>query len=203
MSASLRVVLFDVGGVLVEPSGVATVLEWMSHRITAEELWRLWLTSDNVRAFETGKISPEAFAARVVDDLGLSVTAQTFLAELPKWSTTPFPGAAELVARVPSRYVRATLCNTNPIHWACLQNTPLAGAFPHHFASHLTGKIKPDADAFLHVIATLACRPGEVLFLDDNEMNVVAARGVGMQAARTRGIAEAEQALRQFGVLAS
>jgi len=66
---SLRVVLFDIGGVLVEPSGVNTMLAWMGNRISAEELWRLWLTSPVVRAFETGKMTPDAFADRVIADL--------------------------------------------------------------------------------------------------------------------------------------
>jgi hypothetical protein len=58
----IRVVLFDVGGVLVEPSGVATMLAWMRNSVSAEQLWRMWLTSFSVRAFETGRLSPEAFA---------------------------------------------------------------------------------------------------------------------------------------------
>jgi HAD superfamily hydrolase (TIGR01509 family) len=37
----------------------------------------------------------------------------------------------------------------------------------HHFASHLTGKIKPDEEAFQHVLATLGCDDPETLFLDD------------------------------------
>jgi FMN phosphatase YigB (HAD superfamily) len=201
-SPRLRVILFDVGGVLVEPSGVATMLSWMNHRVSAEELWKLWLTSPTVRAFETGKTSAEDFADCVIADFALPVTRSVFLAELPKWSTTPFPGALHLVARLPSRYIRATLCNTNPVHWACLMNNAaLAGAFAHHFASHLTGKIKPDADAFLHVTRTLGCPPDEVLFLDDNEMNVAGAIATGMKAIRVKGPAEAERALVSFGVL--
>jgi len=35
------------------------------------------------------------------------------------------------------------------------------------FISHLTGKIKPDADAFEHVVDSLGFMPA-VLFLDDN-----------------------------------
>jgi len=198
---SLRVVLFDIGGVLVEPSGVNTMLAWMGNRISAEELWRLWLTSPVVRAFETGKMTPDAFADRVIADFDLPVPRDEFLRQMALWSITLFPGALELVERVPARYVRATLCNTNPIHWPYLMNNErLAHAFTHHFASHLTGKIKPDEDAFHHVVDTLACTPQEVLFLDDNDLNVAGARAAGMNAVRVQGIAEAERALQSFGV---
>jgi putative hydrolase of the HAD superfamily len=77
----------------------------------------------------------------------------------------------------------------------------LGAAFDHHFVSHLTGRIKPDADAFEHVVDTLACKPGDVLFLDDNSMNVDAARRFGMQAIRVRGAAEAYRAIENLGII--
>jgi len=51
------------------------------------------------------------------------------------------------------------------------------------------------------VTNALQCEPQEVIFLDDNDMNVVAARSFGMQAIRVRGIAEAKRALVASGVL--
>jgi len=200
----IRVVLFDIGGVLVEPSGVATMLAWMRNSVSPEQLWRMWLTSSCVRAFETGRLSPEEFADQVIAEFGLPVPREVFLIEMTHWSVRLFPGAVELIEQIPPQYVRATLCNTNVVHWKYLMgNKGLTRAFPHHFASHLIGKIKPDAKAFQHVTDALQCDPHEVLFLDDNDMNVVAARTVGMQAVRVRGIAEAKRALVASGVLES
>jgi phosphoglycolate phosphatase-like HAD superfamily hydrolase len=39
----IRVVVFDVGGVLVELSGLAMLLSWLGHRVTAEQVRTLWL----------------------------------------------------------------------------------------------------------------------------------------------------------------
>src|ERR1700722_2974295 len=58
----IQVLLFDVGGVLVELSGVETMLEWLGRRVTADELWRMWLQSVPVRQFETGRIDAGAVA---------------------------------------------------------------------------------------------------------------------------------------------
>ena len=202
LSSTIRVVLFDIGGVLVEPSGVATMLAWMRNSVSQEQLWRMWLTSSCVRAFETGRLSPEGFADQVIAEFGLPVSREGFLDEMTLWSVRLFPGAIELVQQIPAQYVRATLCNTNEIHWQYLmRNEGLARAFPHHFASHLIGKIKPDAEAFQHVTNALQCDPHEVIFLDDNDMNVVAARSVGMQAVQVKGITEAKCALVASGVL--
>lgn len=199
---AIRVVLFDIGGVLVEPSGVATMLTWMDHRVSADELWKMWLTSPNVRRFETGRLPADEFAERVITEFQLPIACSKFLHEMTRWSVTLFPGAVELIERIPPHYIRATLCNSNPIHWGGLmQNTRLISAFGHHFASHLIGKIKPDAEAFQHVSEALACEPQGVLFLDDNALNVTAANAVGMKALRVQGVLEAERALVDSSIL--
>jgi putative hydrolase of the HAD superfamily len=77
----------------------------------------------------------------------------------------------------------------------------LEKAFDHHFASHLTGKIKPDEEAFRHVTWALGCATDEVLFLDDNQMNVDAAKKCGMQAYRVKGVDAAEAVLLKCGVI--
>lgn len=202
MPTPIRVVLFDIGGVLVETSGVATMLAWMGHRVSADELWKMWLTSPNVRAFETGRLSAEDFSERVIAEFQLPVSCSEFLRQMKNWSVAPFPGAVDLLQRIPPVYLRATLCNSNPVHWECLlQNKGLINAFSYHFASHLVGKIKPDEEAFRHVAEALACDPEEVLFLDDNELNVAGAKSIGMKAVRVKGISEAEHVLVDFGVI--
>lgn len=201
-SDGIRIVLFDVGGVLVELGGVPTVLSWMRNPIAPEELFRMWLTSPAVRAFETGRIDPDSFADELIVEMSLRVKRDQLLKELAGWPTGTFPGALELLERIPRQYIRATLSNTNSLHWPLvLGPMKLEKAFDHHFASHLTGKIKPDAEAFQHVLETLQCRADEVLFLDDNRLNVDAAAGVGMHVALAKGVPAAEHALIDFGVL--
>jgi putative hydrolase of the HAD superfamily len=117
MSNPIRVVLFDLGGVLIELTGVPTLLAWRGNRLTPEELWRMWLSSPIVRAFEAGKVSPDTFADQLIADLRLPVTRQEFLAAFRAWPRGVFPGAVDLVRRISPPYVRATVCNTNVLHW--------------------------------------------------------------------------------------
>lgn len=202
--SAIRVVLFDVGGVLVELTGLTVLLSWLGRRMTAEEVRTLWLTSPTVRLFETGKMQPSGFAEQMITELRLPVGSDEFLTELYAKSQRIIPGAVELVRRVPSDYVRATLCNTNALQWSNLAAQPdLIGAFDHHFASHLTGKIKPDEEAFQHVLSMLGCEGPETLFLDDSHLNVAAAKAVGMIAFQVRGPEEAEHALRDARVLSA
>jgi putative hydrolase of the HAD superfamily len=198
------VLLFDVGGVLVELSGVETMLGWLGGNITTDELWRMWLQSKSVRDFETGRVAADEFAASMIEEFRLPVGRQQFLTSFTGWPTGLFPGTLEMLARIPSAYRRALLSNSNVLHWTrMVDDLQLGAVFDHHFASHLTGRIKPDADAFEHVVTTLSCRPEQVLFLDDNTLNIDAANRFGMQAVRVRGIDETARVLIDRGVIDS
>lgn len=198
----IRVVLFDLGGVLVELSGVPIMLQWMGERTSPENLLNIWLRSPVVRAFETGQITAREFGDELITEMVLPVARDRLLEEFARWPRRLFPEALELVARIPRQYLRATLSNTNALHWPRLMTEMgLAKVFDHHFASYLTGKIKPDEEAFLHVTEKLGCRTQEVLFLDDSPLNVEAATRVGMEAIQVKGTAAAEHALVEFGIV--
>src|SRR5512132_1938643 len=81
----IRVVLFDLGGVFIDLSGVPTMIGWLSNRVSPEELWRMWLTSPAVRAFETGRTTPEAFADELIAEMKLPVTKEQFLEAFTCW----------------------------------------------------------------------------------------------------------------------
>jgi putative hydrolase of the HAD superfamily len=198
----IRVVLFDVGGVLVQLSGVATVMSWVADRWAPPEVWRRWLESPAVRAFETGRTDADTFAAELVAELELGVEPALFLESFAGWPTGLYPGVRELVGRIPGHFTRALLSNSNALHWPrVIDEFGLGALFEHQFVSHLTGRIKPDRDAFEHVVSALGCEPGCVFFLDDNLVNVEAALATGMQASLARGIEGAEEALRKAGIV--
>jgi len=203
MSEGLSAVVFDLGGVLVEFRGAAKLREWRPE-LGDEEAWRLWLLSPAVRAFETGRIESEEFAARLTADLGLTISPEDFLVEFAAWAVGPFAGAADLVRRIPSHITRATLSNTSHVHWRRFEKeVGLYRLFHHHFPSHLTGKIKPDSEAFEHAASALGCEPASILFLDDLPMNVHAAREAGLKAECVRGPGEAEAILLELGIIPS
>lgn len=200
----IEVILFDVGGVLLEVHGIAVLLEWLEHRSTPEEIWRMWFDSPSARAFESGRVGAEEFAAGILAELELEMPVSAFLDSFITWPSRLYPGATELIARIPSRFRRAVLSNTNALHWPrVMDELGLGASFEQCFASHLMGKIKPDRDAFEHAIEALACEPGRILFLDDNLVNVEAAQSCGMRAVRVCGIEETQRALETLRVLES
>ncbi|MHB1447385.1 MAG: HAD-IA family hydrolase [Acidimicrobiales bacterium] len=94
--------------------------------------------------------------------------------------------------------------NTNSLHWdGVARIKDLMSLFDTTFLSFQMGMLKPDREAFEHVAKTLGLHPGGVLFLDDNQMNVDAARAVGFSATRVVGVDQARQALIDAAVIDS
>ena len=58
----------------------------------------------------------------------------------------------------------------------------VADFFDHIFLSYEMGLEKPSPAIFQRVVQTLGCRPEEVLFFDDSEVNCAAARAEGLQS---------------------
>ena len=199
---SPEVVVFDLGGVLAEFGGVER-MGTLAGLDDPDELWRRWLTCEWVRRFERGTCSPEEFAEGVVGDWELPVTAEAFLTEFSPWLVGPLPGAEDLVSQTRASGVAvAVLSNTNKVHWdAGAGRWPLVSMFDRTFLSFEVGMVKPDREIFDRVVADLGVAADQVLFLDDNRINVDAARVAGLQAERVVGVSEARHALTAAGVL--
>ena len=198
---AIEVVLFDLGGVLVELNGVASLRE-LAGIESEDELWRRWLECQWVRSYERGECSPDEFAHGVVNDWQLTATPTAFLESFAAWPVGLYPGAEDLVRRVREHVPVGCLSNTNSGHWDEHFGTwPIKDAFDYRFLSFELGLLKPDRDLFDRVAQLVPAPPARVLFLDDNLLNVEGAIDAGFAAARVRGVAEAEQALVTAGVL--
>jgi putative hydrolase of the HAD superfamily len=195
-------VLFDLGGVLIDPGGVGP-LRSLCGIGSDEELWARWLGCPWVQRFEAGRCSPEEFAAGFVDDWELELTPASFLEEFGGWPGVEYSGAADLVARVRKEVPVGFLSNANAYQWETrFGRLPLTEGFDYRFLSFELGMVKPDPEIFQVVAARLPVPAGRVLFLDDNAVNVEAAVAGGFGGRRVQGPDEARAALEEAGVLA-
>jgi len=197
-------ILFDLGGVMIELAGVERMLEWSPSLGTTDELWRRWLGSPAVRAYETGRTNREAFADAIVAEFALPVDAETFLGEFAWWPRSLHPDAGPLLAALASRYRLASLSNTNELHWhRFARDWDLPAMFHHNFPSFMVGRLKPDADYFEHVLDALGIAADRALFVDDNRINVEAARAVGLHARQVPRFEALAPTLAELGIRAS
>jgi len=198
---AIDAILFDLGGVLIELAGVERMLAWSPSLGTTEELWRRWLGSPAVRSYETGRSDRDVFARAIVGEFALPVGPDAFLAEFEHWPRALHPGARDLLASLGGRYLTASLSNTNELHWSRFERDwNLPAMFHRNYPSYAIGKLKPDADYFEHVLDDLGVGRERALFVDDNRINVEAARAVGLHARQVRNYGELAPALVDAGI---
>jgi len=197
----IDIVLFDLGGVLVEMIGVPTMLSWTSNKYDEDKLWEVWLKSPAVRSFETGCSTAEQFADEIIMEMDLPVERTEFVNAFSQWPGGLYPDVSDLIQKLRKHFTLACFSNSNELHWPKLMmEMGLDDMFDFHFASHLMGKLKPDQDSFEYVLQRLGCKASSVLFLDDNEINVRTARKVGMEAHRVRGPFEIKQIFKKANI---
>jgi putative hydrolase of the HAD superfamily len=195
------VVLFDLGGVLVELGGVAMFGGWIGEQ-REEEIWRRWLACPWVRRYERGQCTTQEFGDGMVESWSLSLSPDEFLDHFRRWPRGLFPGARELLCDLEGAATRACFSNTNALHWNDqFRAFELDRLLEHTFLSFELGLVKPDREAFEHVVESLGVGPERVLFLDDNQLNVEGARAAGIDAVRVVGVEAARAELVRRGLL--
>jgi putative hydrolase of the HAD superfamily len=192
-----KVILFDLGGVLVGSAGRVAVRALLPSMGEQQVLER-WLRSRAVNLFERGQMSSGTFATEFIKEWDFRLTESEFLESFAAWATGLVDGAEALVRSLRRQHVVACLSNTNAIHWARMPE--LRELFDYCFASHLTGFMKPDREAYEHALRELQVAPNSVYFFDDLLQNVVAARTLGINAFCVRGFEDVLPVLRAQGL---
>lgn len=198
---TISTILFDLGGVLLELDGPPIKRHWISETLTHEQNWLTWMSSPTVKAFETGMIDGDEFVARVVPELGLAIDTDTFRQAFIEWPKALFPGVPTLLTALKARYRLAFYSNTNALHLPrLLHELALASYFHHTYASYQIGYFKPDVAGFDFVAKDMAVAAAEILFLDDNQINVDGARRAGLHAQKTVGLEQVKAVLRDYAI---
>jgi HAD superfamily hydrolase (TIGR01509 family) len=68
--------------------------------------------------------------------------------------------------------------------WGWLSSYPLLKIFKHTFYSYDLGKLKREPETFSEVLDAISLPPRSCLFVDDNPVNVAAAKSVNISSIR-------------------
>ncbi len=202
MQNRIEVLLFDVGGILIELGGIE-LWKKLTGQTDDAEMWRRWLDCQVVKDFESGRSTSDDFARDMVNKYDLQISTDHFIDSFGQWPIGFFDGAEALIADVDPAFRTGCFSNTNEIHWSKPCNQGVHDLFDLHFLSYEMGYVKPDAASFQHVIETLGCAPESIFFVDDNVINVDAARACGFDAHVARGPEQTRQVLGDHGLLRS
>lgn len=201
-SQQTPVLVFDLGGVLVDWNGIDPLMALSQGRLSREQARQFWLHTTEVALLDTGRATPREFAALMEQRLQLGIGTEAMLQALDDWLQGPFAGVGELLQQLGQHYRLAVLSNNNALHWEKIEREfDLLQHFEACFASHQIGLRKPDAAAYHYVQAALQVEAGHIMFFDDNIECVQAARQAGWQAFHTVGLPAVQQALQAAGLL--
>ena len=176
--------IFDMGNVVCTS---VDILPGLSKRlgISIEVLRRE--CADDFFGLTTGAITTEAFW-RIFEERFEVTAAEDYLATL--FTPRLEPSMAALLQLLKRQGCRC-VCGTNTIesHFRIHQERGDYQLFDEIYASHRMGAAKPDPRFFQLILAAEGRgeRPESVLFIDDLEENVAAARNLGLGAHRFTG----------------
>ncbi len=193
----VTMVCFDWGGVVVR-----ICRSWQEGCARAGLPVRADTASDEVKArrraiaeaFQVGAMTPAEFYARLSQATGGAYSPAEVQRIHHAWLIEEYAGIGEVVDSL----VRldgvdtGLLSNTNEEHWRRHQRELCAGleCFPtvsrlrHRHASHLLKLAKPGLDIYHAFVARTGHPAGGILFFDDLEENIIAARAAGWNAER-------------------
>ena len=143
-------------------------------------------------AYDRGALSAQTYWETVARDLEKPIDARTLRAlidaDTAVW-TQPNVEMMEWAARLNRAGIKTGILSNigDAMELGVLGRFPALAEFSHHTFSHRLGIAKPDAAIYRHAVEGLGVPAEEILFVDDREENIVAARAAGMVAVQYLG----------------
>lgn len=191
-----KLIVFDLGGVLIRicrswseacaAAGLPVRGESASKEVAAK---RRELSNRH----GLGLVECDEFFQRLAETMDGLYTPQEVRAVHHAWLLGEYPGVGELIRDIRAAGVlTGVLSNTNHTHWNRIMlasgngsaEHPSARHVDHPHASHLMRLLKPSPEIYAEFERRTGFegRGGEILFFDDLEDNIAAARAHGWQA---------------------
>ena len=202
-------VCFDLGGVFIrlQPDLASACRDaGVEHRGGWEHLASDAPRLDLIERYQVGEIDCQTYYGAMSDLSAGRYSPEEIEAIHRVWVIEPYAGLDALLDEIESAgLATACLSNTSHSHWGPLLQIPAIAALGTQHASHLLGLHKPDA-AIYQAFENAVGIPGEdIVFFDDLEDNITAARAVGWDAVKIDHASETapqiRAALEQRGVL--
>ncbi len=196
---SPSLLLFDLGGVLIESSVFENLSDLLPDSPYLTAIKDQWLFSPSVIRFERGEMSSCEFAESFIAEWGLQITPQVFIKEFTSWPRELFPGARETIHLLRKNYRVGCLSNSNSLHWERFRG--LEDDFDCTLLSHMLGVTKPDPEIFRFALRECDVDPAKIYFFDDCLTNVEAAQSFGITAFHVDGFEALQDVLICQGLL--
>ncbi len=185
---TIRLVCFDLGGVIIR-----ICRSWLEACLRAELPVREGIEELLQREIETrrelnvlhqtGRLDTPEYFQRVSATLDGLYSPDDIRAIHYAWLVGEYEGLSDVIDAIHDAGLEtAALSNINPEHWQRMQEYPSVMRLQHRFGSHEIGFHKPDPKIYRALENNVNIRGSEILFFDDLEDNIAAARACGWSA---------------------
>lgn len=204
MASSVKALLFDLGGVLINIDVARTLRAWSKYSaLSLAEISAAFQQDLAYQQHETGEIA----ATEYFDHLRACLKLEASDAKIAEgWNALLLDEIGETVRAIQTARNQLQLpcyvfTNTNPTHQAVWQvrYAPMFRAFERVFVSSEIGLRKPHRAAFDYVVREMGVAANAVLFFDDLLDNVAGAVDAGLRAVQVRTPADVRLALQSLG----
>lgn len=188
--SNYKAILLDFGNVIININPELTIEAFAEISGKSVDRIRQKITDSQLfRRYESGMFEDDEFREIVRQTIGYPFSDQ----EVDKaWNSLllDVPNKrVELLLELKGRYPLYLLSNTNNIHikasnkiFQARHGIPnLEILFNKLFLSYEMGLWKPDEEIYLKVLDDIGFAAGDVLFIDDNELNIRSAKEIGFQ----------------------
>jgi putative hydrolase of the HAD superfamily len=200
----IRAVLFDYGMVLSGPPDPAARIDMERILGVDEQTFQAayWKHRD---AYDRGTLSGLTYWEHVARDCHKPLNAvgieMLIEADNALWTQPNHPMIAWAESLQRAGVKTGLLSNIGDAMEAGIRaRFPWLDEFAHHTFSHQLGIAKPDPEIYRHATEGLNVPPGEILFIDDKQENIAAARSVGMFAVQYSSHEVFLQAMQRIGL---
>lgn len=202
-------VIFDFGGVVFRWRPAVLLAQCLpAHTGTPDALERMVSGffqnyGGDWGEFDRGTLEPQELAARIARRLGLSVEEAVAVIDAVPAELQAMEPSVALMRRIKDAGHRLFYLSNMPLPYAAhLESShSFFDWFDGGVFSSRVHLIKPDPAIFRHALEVFGSTPQEAVFLDDHRVNVETARGLGIRTVHFADAAQAETALKDFGVL--
>ena len=198
MTNSVRALLFDLGGVILEIDFSRVFAIWSEHSgVPAAVIRSRFSFDESYRAHERGEIAAAAYFDSLRVTLGIRISDAQFCAGWNAIFVGEVPGIRAMLGRAKQLVPLYAFSNSNAEHhayWAREYAATLSD-FQKIFVSCELGRRKPEPEAFAAVASAIGVPYENILFFDDTDENVESAARLGMRAVHVKSIADIQNAL--------
>lgn len=180
----IKAFLVDIGGVLVRVDS-SRAIEKLSRKLKISgEAIKEAISAEYFNEYEKGNLNSNQFYEALLLNCKSSEEMDLFTFKA-YWQDVLFPktDSIDFYKKLTQNYPTWLCSNTNDMHYDILmKNFPFMKWGMGGTYSFMVGSMKPDHLIYEHAIRKCGFRPEEILFIDDLEANVLAARDLGLKS---------------------